>query len=113
MTDASYGRDQGTVHLAQRVREFSERLIVLTVMGSVQMPTLSSQFQRQAEQNRHLRKRTLGTEDTDLGTSTLQHDLVHFTRHGGAWRIDDGGSLTPTGFGIAQGFEGVIGLPGL
>jgi hypothetical protein len=42
---------------------------VLTVVGSIQMSTLSSQFQRQAEQNRHLRNRALGTEDTDLGTS--------------------------------------------
>ena len=91
----------------------AERLRVLTVVGRVQMSTLSSQFQRQAEQNRHLRNRALGTEDTDLGTSALQHNLVHFTRHGGAWRIDDGGGRTPLGLGIAQGFEGVIGLPGL
>src|SRR5262245_20271469 len=86
---------------------------MLAVVGSIQMSMLFSEFQRQAEENRHLRNRTLGTEDADLGTSPLQHDLVHFTRHGGAWRIDDGGGLTPLSLSIAQGFEGVIGLPGL
>src|SRR5207302_2597922 len=101
VADVSYGRDQGAIHLAERVRKFSKCLIVLTVMGSAQVSTLSRQFQRQAEQNRHLRKRALGAEDTDLGTSPLQHDLVYFTRYGGAWRIDDGGGRTPPGFGIA------------
>src|SRR5262249_40318406 len=113
MADTSYGRDQGTIQLMERVREFSQCLIVLTVMRSVQVSALSGEFQRQAEQNRDLRNRALGTKDTDVGTSPLQHHLVHFTRHGGAWRIDDGGGLTPVGLGIAQGFEGVIGLPGL
>ena len=81
--------------------------------GPRQVSTLSGQFQRQAEQNRHLRNRALGTEDTDLGASPLQHNLVHFTCHGGAWRIDDRGGRAALGPGVAQSFEGIIGLAGL